>query len=287
MNYGEEFIETYNNSFINLKKDYKKFLKDNFEADETFPIIFERYVSKLYDLQHAQYSKDNLLIKCWEEFLYRFHKYNKNAARNIIDKNILQIFEKNKSNHSSKITDFSNFVDSLAKLSIAKDFEHRIKDDIKDIEKAFLSKNISAILKVEKQVSAEYLVSHARPIEKFKKEVTNLPKKENKSKTPNNPFTMDEKFILIHYMLKHERVKTTNLSTYEITLILKITNDCFANKKIEKKKDTDYEKLHKGYKYYSKTLIEKKELMSMLIEKVNQYSFTAFTQYLSSELHKL
>jgi hypothetical protein len=234
MNYGEIFIETYNNSFINLKKDYKKFLKDNFEADETFPIIFDRYVSKLYDLQHAQYSKDNLLIKCWEEFLYRYHKYNKNAARNIINKNILQIFEKNKSNHSSKITDFSNFVDSLAKLSIAKDFEHRIKDDIKDIEKALLSKNISAILKVEKQVNAEYLVDYSLP----KKEINLKPKKS--ILLDNN-----QKMIILHVLKNYYKDNKDNDTDTEYFKIISLCSDALTEKDFNSAKTNNIK-----YKYF-------------------------------------
>jgi hypothetical protein len=219
MNYGEIFIETYNNSFINLKKDYKKFLKDNFEAEETFPIIFDRYVSKLDDLQHAQCSKDNLLIKCWEEFLYRYHKYKKNAAINIINKNILQIFEKNKLNHSSKITDFSNFVDSLAKLSIAKDFEHRIKKDIKDIEKALLSKNISAILKVEKQVNAEYLVDYL------------LPKKEINLKSKKSiPLDNNQKMIILHVLKNYYKDNKEIDTDTEYFKIIQLCSDAFTEK---------------------------------------------------------
>ena len=289
MNYGEKVLEIYNNEFLQLKKDFIKYLKSNFDTDETFPIIFDKYLIKLYSLQEAQYSKDSLLMDCWEEFWFRYNKYNKNAVKNIIDKNILAKFKENLSRNSATIMEYPDFIEALAKLSISKDFERRIRNDFDKIEIALANKDISTILKVKKHENAEYLVDYSKPYEKSKKEsgIINIPKKDNNSKRPNNPFTKDEKFILIHYMLCHERTKTKKLSTYEITLILKITNDCFAKKELVKKKDTDYEKLHKGYAYYSRTSKEKKELMKLLIDKVSLYPFIMFEEYLSSELHKL
>ncbi|ARV14809.1 hypothetical protein [Polaribacter sp. SA4-12] len=289
MNYGEKVLEIYNKEFLILKKDFIKFLKNNFESEETFPIIIDKYLSKLYKLQEAQYSKDRLLTVCSDDFWFRYNNYNKNAVKNTINKNVLARFKKNLSRNSPAILEYPNFIEALAKLSIANDFEKRIRTDIDEIEIALDNKDVSKVFKVKKKENAEYLVEYSKPYLKPKKELEtiNTPKKENKSITPINPFSKDEKFILIHYMLSHERTKTKKLSTYEITLILKITNECFSNKDLVKKKDTDYEKLHKGYNYYTKTSKEKKELMEELIEKVNQYSFTMFTEYLSSELHKL
>lgn len=289
MNYGEKYIEIYNKEFLILKKNVFEFLNDNFESDETFPIIFDKYLTKLYEIQEEQSSKDNILWDCWEEFWFRYSKYNKNAAKNIIDKNILEKYKKKQLKKNATNWAYSDFIDALAKLSVAKDFEKRIRKDFDEIELAFHNKDLSTVLKVKKQFNAEYLIHCSKPFAKTKKEYKNenVLQKQDKQIEFDNPFTKDEKFILLHYMLSHERTMVKKLSTYEITLILKITNECFSNKDLVKKKDTDYEKLHKGYKYYSKTPKDKKELMTELITKVRRYPFIAFEEYLLSELYKL
>lgn len=289
MNYGEEFLKVYNNEFLSLKKDFIKNLIHNFEADETFVIIFDKYVTKLYGIQEEQYSKDSILIDCWEEFWFRYNKYKKNALKNIINRNILEKYNKNQLNKFATISTYSDFIVALAKLSVAKDFERRIRKDREEIEMAFINKDVSKILKVKKQENAEYLIDYSKPFVKPQTKETNknIPEEQSKQIELTNPFSKDEKFILLHYMFRHERTMVKKLSTYEITLILKITNECFSNKDLVKKRDTDYEKLHKGYKYYSKTSNEKKELMKILISKIEKFYFAAFEEYLLSELHKL
>lgn len=289
MNYGEEFLKVYNNEFLSLKKDFIKNLIHNFEADETFVIIFDKYVTKLYRIQEEQYSKDSILIDCWEEFWFRYSKYKKNALKNIINKNILEKYNKNQLNKFATIWTYSDFIVALARLSVAKDFEKRIKKDIEEIEIAFDNKDVSEVLKVKKQENAEYLIEYSKPFVKpqTKEKNKNIPKEQNEQIEFSNPFSKDEKFILLHYMLNHERKMDKKLSTYEVALILKITSGCFSNKDLVKKRDTDYEKLHKGYKYYSKTSNKKKELMKILITKIRKFSFIAFEEYLLSELHEL
>ena len=295
MNYGENFINIYNKEFIKIKLEFLKYLEGNFTADETFPGIFDGFLNKLYDLQKTYYNQDSFLMESWEDFWFRYSKYNNNAAKNIIDKIILEKFNKNiSSNSRSKIKDYPVFLELLAHLSIYKDFERLIRDNYDKIEEGFKKKKVEDFLKVKKQKNEEYLVHYFIP-KKNNKILENIKIDDFKGKTndavkntyPMNPFDDDQKFIIINALLHCLRSEDFKISNIEVLLILKITSSSLINSPIEKSVATDYKKITQGINFSKKDNRTKRNQLTVLREMCLKLNLTEISRFFQIEMNKL
>ena len=283
MNYGEQFVEIYNNEFLKLKKDLIDYLEDNFNSDYTFTTIFDKFLIKLDNLQRDQYEKDNILMGCYEDFWFRYLTYSKNAAINIVNNNIFDRFSKNLELKSCKITDYNEFTNSLAKLCLYQDFEKVFRNSQNQIEAGFQNQDVSKIFKIKKQTNAEYLLSCFE--KKNETLIKEIPKTDFKENVLINPFTKDEKILLMYYLLEYERFQDKKLSIYNLTLILKLSSGGFEDEMLVKKKDTLYEKINNGINHYA--LCNRKAKLKALLDKIKKFDLDAFEQYLIHQLHNL
>lgn len=282
MNYGKEFIKKYNQLFIELKKDYIEYLKNNFNSDYRFSVISDNYVRKLNELKKSKYDKESFLTESYEDFYFRYYKFSKNSAKKSIDDIVYQNYDEKKDR--IQIEDFNGFIYSLAKYALIEDFKKRLKDDYDQNELGFEKKDISKILKVKKQKDAEFLVHYA---EYNKKEQTKTKDSQNRLKRNiyDNPFNKDEKILLMHFLLKHEKIQEDKLSNYEITLILKLSSGGFENEKLIRVRDTTYDKILNGINHYA--IQHRKITFQTLLTKLEKFECSKFKQFLNNEFYKL
>lgn len=296
MNYGKTVIKIYNEKFIELKSDFKKYLNKNLDSDKSFVHLFDNYLKKIQKLQKEEYSKDNLLLVCWDkEFYFRYSSYTKNAVINIIENEIFENFNDNLKSIDSRIKDYKTFSETLAKLSIYKDFEKKIKDDSEKIKNCFETAHISAILEVDRQKDQEYLVHYFnvnknRELQKSykNKSLAIISKKIPKENlNPLNTLSDDHKLILLNALTSCFKDKDFEISDVEVLSILKITSSALINLPLGKDYGTEYKKFSKGIDYSKKTDRSKKVELTVLREECLKYELIEISKYLSKEMRKL
>lgn len=288
MNYGKEFIKIYNNEFLKQKKDFKDYLKENFDSDYSYTTLSDNYLRKLSTLKKTQYNKDNFITNCREDFWFRYLKYHNNAAINIVNSEIQDRFNENLTRTSSKIKDFKIFINALAKYSLLMDFEDVFREKQDEIREAFKKHDLSSVFKIKKKSNAEYLLSYFE--KKEEKSITDQ-KKESKSETLTtpklleNPFTNNEKFILMNILLNNIGNEEIKITTYEIPLILKLSSGAYHKEPLHTKKDTLHEKTNKGIQYYAKS--SQKKILKKLILKMDKFDCPNFKEHLEFTLLKI
>jgi hypothetical protein len=283
MNYGEQFVEIYNDEFLKLKKDLIDYLEGHFNSDFSFSALFDNFLKELSKLLKTQSSKDELLMICRIDFFYRYIGYTKNAAVNTINKDIYKKYINNLELESSKIKDYEEFTISLAKLTLYEDFKYVFKKYKNQIENGFEKQDVSKILKIKKQTNAEYLLYYFDPKkEPLIKDDLKTDFEENLFK---NPFTKDEKVLLMFYLLNYERLEEKKLSIYELTLVLKLTSGGFEGEKLVKERGTLYDKINKGLNHYA--VCNRKSILKVLLKKIKKFNVGKFEEYLSHQFHNL
>ncbi|WP_299711002.1 hypothetical protein [uncultured Tenacibaculum sp.] len=299
MNYGKEYIKLHNKELSAFKKEIIERIEKDYGSPEIANDLYTRYRSEIQQRINDIRENDNKgnkesSISGISQGYMSNKQYKFDRVENIINRDVYQYFLKH--SQYSQYKDFGHFIKCFSKLSILLYYSSYLSDHRKllcyliDKEKAKDFFNIKYIkddlnqltLSKENIAIIEQNFSNKKVIEKT--EIKNVA---IKNQDNNNPFTEDEKFILIHYLFKHERSQNKKLSTYELTLILKISCGVFANRKLDKIKDTIYEKYHKGYDYYSIPKKEKKEKLNALIEKCEKFELKFFSQYLYNQLSKI
>jgi hypothetical protein len=263
---GAKFIDSYNKKFLKQKSDFINYLEGNFESDETFSQIFDKYIHKLWGLQSVYYEQDGFIVKCSEsEFHFRYTYYDKNAVLNVVNKNIREQFEKHQSDYDSKIKDYQVFSEVLCDYSILKDFENLIRKEIDKIKTSFKKKNVKTILKVKKQINAEYLVYYWKPKEDGDLEIerVNVKEKEEFSSILLND---DEKLLLLHLLYVCSRNANYKLNPVEFLSAIKLTNDVHNGKNLQDFYGTDYKKIKDGLKYYQGN----NSKIKMMLDQINK-----------------
>ncbi|AZJ33780.1 hypothetical protein [Tenacibaculum mesophilum] len=303
MNYGKEFIKLYNEELSAFKKVITERIEKDYGSPEMANDLYSKYNSEIQRRVNNLKEKDNIGMK--ESSLtgislgYMYGKeYKFNRVENIINRDVYQYFLSN--GKCSQYKNFSHFIQCFSKSLTLHSYRSFLNENRKlfysllDEEKANEFFNIKYIkddlnvLTISKK--------HLETSENKNKENFTLQEVDKKAETKNvnlnkekheNPFTEEEKFILIHYLFKHERSQEKKLSVYELTLILKISCGVFTDKRLEKVKDTVYEKYHKGYDYYSVSKKEKRNKLNILIDKCEAYELKVFSQYLHNQLSKI
>ena len=221
-------------------------------------------------------------------------EYKSNRIENIINRDIYQCFLSN--GECSQYKDFIHFIQCFSKFLALKNYGSFLRENSKlfcsllDEEKVdgffnikYIKNDLNVLILNKEVLERANSIPLERVVKKDEIKVTDI--KLNKENY-DNPFTEEEKFILMHYLFKHERLQEKKLSVYELTLILKISCDVFTSKKLEKIKDTVYEKYHNGYAYYSVSDREKKSRLKILIEKCKGFKLDKFAEYLNHEMFK-
>ncbi|WP_075344544.1 hypothetical protein [Tenacibaculum agarivorans] len=299
MNYGKEYIKLHNKELSAFKKIITKRIEKDYSSPEIADDLFTRYNSEIQqrinDIRENDKKgyKESSISGISQGYIMN-KQYKFDRVENIINRDVYQYFLKNA--EYSQYKNFNHFIEYFSELSVLltyKSFLHQNrklfcllldKEKIKDFFNIRYVKDDLNILTLSKENIA--IIEQNFQTEKVNHE-TKVKITEAKNQNHNNPFTEDEKFILIHYLFKHERSQDRKLSTYELTLILKISCSVFANKKLDKIKDTPYEKYHKGYDYYKIPKKEKKEKLNILIEKCETFELKIFSQYLYNQLSKI
>ncbi|WP_299160899.1 hypothetical protein [uncultured Tenacibaculum sp.] len=304
MNYGKEFIKLYNKELSAFKKEIIERIEKDYGSPEMANDLYSRYRSeiqgKIIDIKENDNKEGKETSLTGMSLGYMNKEYKFDRVENIINRDIYKYFLDNEKYAQYK--DFSHFLQYFSKFLVLHSYssfisenleffysvldQEKVNDffDIKyikdDLNVLVLSKEQSEILKAKNKKS----IASEEPVEKAKIKVDNI--KLNKENY-DNPFTENEKFILIHYLFKHERSQENKLSAYEVTLILKMSCEAFTNKKLNKVKDTTYEKYHGGYDYYSVSKNKKKNNFKIVIEKCKVYKLNSFAEYLNHELFKM
>ncbi len=297
MNYGKEFIKLYNKELSAFKKVIIERIEKDYSSPEMANDLYSKYSSEIQERINTIKKNDNKGIK--ESSLtgislgYMNKKYKFNRIENIINRDVHTYFLSNEK--YSQYKDFSHFIQCFSEFLVLQSYSSFLHKNIKlfysllDQEKAKFFFNIKYI-KDDLNIlilSNEHLETFENEKkENFVLEEVNKKVKSSKQKY-DNPFTEDEKFILTHYLFKHERLQEKKLSVYELTLILKISCEVFTNKRLDKIKDTTYEKYHKGYGYYSVSKKEKRTKLNTLIDKCETFELKVFSQYLYNQLSKI
>ncbi|WP_299676394.1 hypothetical protein [uncultured Tenacibaculum sp.] len=298
MNYGKEYIKLCNKELSAFKREIIERIEKDYGSPETANDLYTKYSSEIQQRindvrENDKKGNKESSISGISQGYISSKQYKFDRVENIINRDIYQYFLKH--SEYSKYKDFEHFIECFSKLSNLLHFSSFLSKHRKlfcfliDQEKVndffnikYIKDDLNQLTLSKENIVIEQNFSDQKIIEKT--EIKNV---ETKNQNNNNPFTEDEKFILIHYLFKHERSQNKKLSTYELTLILKISCSAFTNKKLEKIKDTTYEKYHKGYDYYKIPKKEKKEKLNTLIEKCEKFELKFFSQYLYNQLSKI
>lgn len=299
MNYGKEFIKLYNNELSGFKKVIIKRIEKDYGSPEMANDLYSRYANEMRGEMNEIEKNDNKGRKETSmtgiSLGYMNKSYKFNRIENIVNRDIYSYFMDHEQH--SQYKDFNHFLESYSKYLVLLNYNRFLSENLRlfcsfiDKEKARDFFNIKSVkddlnvLILSKEVSeSENNIPLERAVEKDEIKIADINlKKENY----DNPFTEEEKFILMHYLFKYERSQEKKLSVYELTLILKISCGVFTGKRLEKVKDTVYEKYHKGYGYYSVSKKEKRNKLNILIDKCEAYELKVFSQYLYNQLSKI
>ncbi len=266
MDHGTNFILLYNKTFELLLKDLKAWGVKNYESEEQFNPLFDRYISGLSDLHMQVYYKCNSITDCYEDFAFRNDNYRINPTKNIINTIISEKFEKNRTTKFSCYENYGDFVKEFAPFAAQRGFAKYLKKFSFVVNEHFYKKTIEKAVK-HKKVSGDIyaFVDHKTK----DSDLTGLfaPSSEEKpqKKSYPNPFTDDEKFILAHYLFECVKHFPNDLSNYEIVLLLKIIGSVFTDKPLVKGiNDTNYKKFSKGLYYSTRHTGEKKKTLQSI-----------------------
>lgn len=300
MDYGKEFIKLYNEELSAFKKVITERIEKDYGSPEMANDLYSKYNSEIQRRINDLEEKDKIGMKesslTGKSLGYIYTKdYKFNRVENIINRDVYQYFLSN--GECSQYKNFSHFIQCFSKTLTLKSYRSFLNENRKffyyllDEEKVNDFFNIKYI-----KDDLNVLTISENHLETFEnKENFTSQEVDKKAETKNaklnkekhdNPFTEEEKFILMHYLFKHERTQENKLSVYELTLILKISCEVFTEKRLEKIKDTVYEKYHKGYIYYGGSDREKKNRLKILIEKCKAFKLNNFAEYLSHEMFK-
>lgn len=283
MNYGEFFLENYNNQFIRHKKKFLNYIEESYNSPQTFDALFNDYDNKLYhEIKKIEDILDwRLVSDCYHDFNCRYHSYRKNPTIEVVNKEIFDRFERNSKNLEIK---FEIFCDYGATYFLINDFKKFLKNKKQSIKNAFEIEFTNGLLKLNKNKHGEYVLNpEILPIvnkNKFKQI-------ELDSDLYTNPFNDDEKFIITHFFIDLISKNRDVISKYEEIVIIKLIADIYVNKSFTKKKDTFYEKYTKGINYSTKSSRFKKKQLEDIISKSKEFDIPKFIQYLESKLYKM
>lgn len=288
INYGEEFIKLYNKELSSFKKEIVKRIIEDYGSPLLNDNLYNNYTRFLNDLiKEIEKTISNnglyyvVLEQCYD-FMDNDFKFER--TKNIININFKNYFDTHKENFGNK--EFIYFLKQFTKYYVIKQYLKFLRDnkkaffehiDNKSINEFFITKYVKNDLNELKDYSFEIekkLINKENTKENFKEEKGGF----------NNPFSNDEKFIILHYLFEHERYHKPKLSSYEITLLLKITTDCFKGFNPKTKRDTSYDKFHKGYKHYEVSNRIKSDKLATLISKLKKINNGKFVMFLENKL---
>lgn len=283
MNYGEFFLESYNNKFLERKKDFVNYLEENYDSHETYDELYIEYIGKLHE--HIKEIEDiicwRLIEDCYSKFNARYLTCRKKPMVNVVQN---KIFDEYKTYNKNPEIDFNSFCNYASTIFLIRDFESLLKREKNKIKTAFEIESTKGLLKLKKNNFGEYLLNPEilpKAIEK------NIKQKELDSNKYNNPFNIDEKFIITNFFIDIVSKNRDVLSRYEEIIIIKLIADIYVNKSFNKQKDTFYEKYVKGINYTTKNNLFKKKQLEGIIQKSKKFDIPKFIQYLESELNKM
>ena len=283
MNYGELFLKNYNKKFLSEKKLIIGYLEDNYDSPKTFDALFLDYENLLYDkMKLIENSIQISLIQDYENlFLTRNYTYRKDAIIEVVNNEILKKFSKY---NDKKNLDFQKFCEYSSTFFLLNDFRGLIKRKRYDIKNAFKIQSTKGLLKLKKNKYGEYILNP----DIFPTVAEKKIKHDYLTSDPyDNPFSVDEKFIISNYFIELISKNRFVLSRYEEIIILKLIANIYVNKPFTKKKDTFYEKYVKGINYSKKSFAFKKKQLEDIIQKSKKFDIPKFIQYLESELNKM
>lgn len=283
MNYGEFFLENYNNQFLIHKKKFLNYIEESYNSPQTFDALFNDYENNLYNeiKKIEDIIEWSLISDCYHDFNCRYYSYRKNFIVEVINNEIFKRFERN--NKKSEIN-FDRFCEYGSIYFLIKDFKELIKRKRNEIENGFKIESTKGLLKLKKNKYGEYDLNPDTSLiveqKKIKQDVLD-------SNPYKNPFTDDEKFIITNFFIDIISKNRDVLSRYEEIIIIKLIADIYVNKPFTKKKDTLYEKYAKGINYTTKSIVFKKKQLEGIIQKSKKFDIPKFNQYLESELNKM
>ncbi|CAM1346375.1 hypothetical protein [Tenacibaculum crassostreae] len=297
MNYGKEFIKLYNEELSAFKKVIIKRIEKDYGSPEVSNDLYSKYVNEMRREKNEIEKNDNKGRKETSitgiSLGYMNKQYKFNRIENIVNRDIYNYFMDHAQN--SQYKDFNHFLECYSKYLVLLNYSLFLSENLRlfcsfiDEEKArvffnikYVKNDLNVLVLSKEAVGSKKSI----PSEEADKKVEKNNAKLNKE-AYDNPFTEEEKFILIRYLFEYERTQEKKLSVYELTLILKISCDVFTGKKLEKVKDTVYEKYHKGYIYYGGSDREKKNRLKILIEKCKAFKLNNFAEYLNHEMFKM
>ncbi|APG66321.1 hypothetical protein LPB136_13475 [Tenacibaculum todarodis] len=218
MNYGEKFVQIYNENIERIIKTAITEFKDYYETNNSFKKaerrVAEPLISEIRSFQEKVGFNCDIFQTSHEYLQHQRANYNYDITISIVNDEIKkEVFDKNKEN--CEITSYSDYIVYFAKRESIRDYFNYIFNNRDEINKKFKSKKMD---------EAFLFISNKREIHAFK----GFDKKEKLKKESSFGLTQNEKMILLHVLLhKMNNSGLYNLSR-EYFRVLALCSECLV-----------------------------------------------------------
>lgn len=260
MNYGEDFIETYNAKFasicVNAKKQFESFYNTNYSFIKAKKVNIKPLVqeveseSKLIDVKRELYKTLESILKG-----SRSH-YTSDITLSLINDEVYEAFTQFNESIKQNI-DYGEFIRVFAKRKAIHDYFSFLENNNKELTKKFNSKKIGDFLTIVKNKRELHTLN-------------NLNKKLKKKDESIYHLTQNEKMILLHVLLHEFKNSGLNSLSTEYFRILSLSSECLTEKDVQNANTNDnkYKYFYKGVNASDKPSFEKRKMIDELLKKL-------------------
>lgn len=260
MNYGEQFVETYNTKFAsicaNAKTQFESFYNTNYtfikaEKINIKPLVVEAENQlKSINIKRELFETCDRIIKA-----YRNH-YTSNITLSLINDEVHEMFDQFYSNSNKKVN-YKDFINAFANRKAIYDYFSFLDKNNKELTKKFNSKKIGDSFNVIKSKRELHTLN-------------NLKKEIQKKEESTYHLTQNEKMILLHVLLHEFKDSGLHSLSTEYFRVLSLTSECLIEKDVQKANTnhTKYNYFYKGVNASDKPSFEKIKMIDEILKKL-------------------
>ncbi len=292
MNYGKNFIITYNKEFSAFRKELILRIERDYDSPEMDSELYSKYNNEIHGKINELKENDNngeLSSSLTGISLgYMSKQYKFDRIENIINRNVYSYFLSHQK--YSKYESFISFLEFFSKSLTLHNYSDFLRNnsnefyyflDKKDVKNFFKIKYVKDDL--NQLVADKKNVKIENSNNNIEIEVLNL-KEEKKN---YNPFSNNQKFILLNAFISCLQDDAYEIPDVESLSILKISSSALIDLPLAKNYGTEYKKFSKGVNYSKKNNREKKNELIIIREECLKLELIEISKYLTTEIRKL